>query len=318
MPGKNFNLLLALLFSASVPALSQTDASVTARVDARTITVGDQVRLFIEATNNNKAGYLQWAPIPDTFDHLEVVERSNIDTTTQGDIAIYKQKLLITGFDSGIFRIPPFVFTVVPVSGAPYTIFSDSFHLSVNTVPVDTTQPFQPIKEIIAVKTTWRDYIWLIIGGLVFLALAAFVIFYFIRNKKTPIPSFVPKAPAETPQEQALRLLAELEQQQLWQKDKIKDYYTGLTDILRNYIEQRFRIPALERTTDELLQDAQKHPEMNPQYSRLAGILSTADMAKFAKAKPLPQEHVGCMDATKEFIQQTRPVIVETTTEKTT
>jgi hypothetical protein len=312
-PGIKYLLPLTLFLFAGSAAVAQEDATVKARVDARTITVGDQVRLFIEATNNNKTGSLKWATIPDTFDHLEVVERSNIDTTTQGDVSIYKQRLLITGFDSGMFRIPPFVFAVIPNTGQPYTLYSDSFHVSVSTVPVDTSKPFQPIKEIIAVKTTWRDYIWYIIGGVVFLALAAFVVFYFIRHKKTPIPSFIPKTPAETPQEQALRLLAELEQQQLWQQGRVKEYYSILTDILRNYVEKRFRIPAMEKTSDELLQDALKHPEMNPQYATLSMILTTADMAKFAKAQPLPQQHVSCMEGTKEFVNNTRPVLTETT-----
>jgi hypothetical protein len=168
------------------------------------------------------------------------------------------------------------------------------------------------IKEIIPVKSTWRDYIWLIIGGLLFIVLAAFVAWYFIRHKKTAIPVSVPKAPAETLQERTLRLLNELDRQQLWQSNRIKEYYSGLTDILRNYIEERFQTPAMELTTDQILSKAKGHPEMRHHYDQLANTLYTADLAKFAKAQPLPYEHTRAMELTKAFVVATRPVITET------
>ncbi len=300
--------LLFLLTICNSSVYAQSGATVNARIDATSITVGDQIRLFIEATSDTTAGTLKWAQIPDTFNHLEVVERSNIDTSMHGQVAVYKQRLLITGFDSGMFQIPSFAFPVVAKTGSPYYVVSDSFYVSVSTVPVDTTKPFEPIKDIIEVKATWKDYIWLILGGVVFLALIAFVIWYFRKHKKSPIPQFVPKAPVETPQERALRKLSDLEQQQLWQNERVKEYYSGLTEILRSYIEELYRVPAMEQTSDELLQDARKHPQMNPHAEELAKILSTADMAKFAKAKPLPQDHVACLDATKKFIHNTRAV----------
>jgi hypothetical protein len=102
--------------------------------------------------------------------------------------------------------------------------------------------------------------------------------------------------------EKALRLLAALEAESLWQKGEVKEYYIRLTDILRNYIEARFGIPALERTTDELSAAAKKHPELCLQADRLHGILATADMAKFARAQPTPAEHAAAMQDTKDLI----------------
>lgn len=305
---------LYCLFFCSVlalPAGAQT-AIVNARVDATKITVGDQVKLFIEATNNAKQSRLQWAVIPDTFNSLEIVEKGKIDTVQHGDIVTYKQRLLVTGFDSGSFRIPAFTFPVIPTSGTPYTLATDSFQLLVQTVPVDTTKGYKGIKEIITVKSTWRDYIWLIAGGALLILLLTIVIIYFLKHKRTQIPTPVPKKPVETPQERAMRLLNELEQQQLWQANRIKEYYVQLTDILRSYIEERFRTPAMELTTDELLQKAKMHPELRAYYDQLANILYTADLAKFAKAQPLPHEHTSTMELTKQLIIQTKPVATTT------
>jgi hypothetical protein len=305
-------LLLALFSCLEIKA--QSNISIKARIDATQITVGDQAKLFIEAISFNKNNTITWAPIPDSFGKLEVVEKGKIDTVTEGAHTTYRQRLLITGFDSGVFKIPSLYFPVHHPDGNTSIEFTDSFMLSVSTLPVDTTKPFKPIKNIVIVKTTWLDYIWWIVGIGVFLGLVAFVIIYFIKNKRAPIPSFIPKAPAESLEEKALRLLRELEEQELWQKDKIKEYYTKLTDILRAYLEARFKFTALEQTTDEILLQAKRNRDLNRFYDELASILLTADMAKFAKAKPFPQEHMDCMEETRKLIENTRPVITETTT----
>jgi hypothetical protein len=308
-------LCLCLALLAGFGLKAQPDARVSARVDATQITVGDQLRYFIDVTCNPAESKVQWAAIPDTFNQLEVVERGRIDTLKQGSEVTYRQRLLITGFDSGFFVIPSFTFTVVPTSGNSYNMRTDSIRVLVQTVPVDTTKSFKPIKGIILVKTTWLDYLLYIIVGVVLLALAVFFIIYFIRNEKIVVPA-TPKAPVETPNERALRLLNELEAKQLWQKERVKEYYIELTDIVRGYIEERFYTPALELTTDELLHKVRMHKELMAYFDILSTILNTGDLAKFAKAKPMPSEHTATLDFARQFIIQSKPVIVETTPEK--
>jgi len=289
---------------------AQGDARVNALLDVKQITVGDQARMFINVTNDPATGKVIWPAIPDTFNSLEVVEKGKIDTLKNGAKLTYRQRLLITGFDSGLFKIPAFVFTVAPNSGTPYTIQSDSFTLQVLTVAVDTTKGFKGIKGIIYVKSSWRDYIGLIAGGILFVALVAFVIIYFVRNKRVAAPK--PQGPVESLQDYALRLLRELDARQLWQKKQVKEYYVELTDVVRNYVEMRFQTSAMELTTDELLSKVAYHRDMQPYHDLLSQILNMADLAKFAKFQPMPQEHMDAMDKARQFIERTRPVIIET------
>ena len=307
--------LLTAAICVSLLAMAQGDVRVSARLDTRQITVGDQARLFLEGEFNPANGKLQWPVFIDTFNHLEIVEKGKIDTTRDGGKIIYKQRLLITGFDSGVFKIPPFQFAVLPNGGKPYVANTDSFMLVVNTVAVDTNKAFKPIKNIIFVKPSWLDYIWYIIAGLVLIALAVAATIYYLKNKKaTPKPP----PPAIPLQDRTLRMLEELETKQLWQKNQVKEYYVALTDIVRGYIEERFQTPALELTTDELLYKVQLHRELQPYHSLLSMILSTADLAKFAKGQPLPQEHFDAMDNAKKFVDSSRPkpVLTENTTEQ--
>jgi hypothetical protein len=180
----------------------------------------------------------------------------------------------------------------------------------VQTVPVDTTKPYKPIKGIMLVELTWRDYIWYIVGGLILL-LAIITLFIYLNKRKKPVPQ-MPPAPPEPLHVMALRQLTALETESLWQKGEVKEYYVRLTDILRNYIEARFGIPAMERTTDELTYATRRHVELRPHTNQLYTILSTADMAKFARAQPLPEEHLSTMQLAKDFITATIPVPLTT------
>jgi hypothetical protein len=307
--------MVVYLLVAAITANAQGEATATARMDARHITVGDQVRVFIEVSNNPLLGRVEWAAIPDTFNTLEVVERGKIDTLKSGGHVTYKQRLLITGFDSGAFKVPSFVFPVVANSGPAYTIATDSFLLEVQPVAVDTTKAFKPIKDIINVERNWRDYIWYIVGGGVLLLAIIAVIIYFLRREK-PAP-VVPEGPKESLHDYTMRMLTELDAKQLWQHKKVKEYYVELTDVVRNYIEVRFDTPAMELTTDELLYKVQMHRELQAYHSLLSTILTTADLAKFAKAEPLPHEHTDAMEKAKELVVKSKPVIAPTPTENT-
>lgn len=310
-------LLAAIVLLLPFTGFAQPDAVTTTRLDTRQIMVGDQARLFIEVKNKPQQGTLYWATIPDTFNHLEVVERGKIDTLQTGDAVTYKQRLLITGFDSGMFRVPSFAFPLKSANGDSFYVQTDSFDLLVQTVAVDTTKAFKPIKNIIYVQPSWLDYIWYIVGALVLIVLVVVIVVLIMKRKK---PELVKEeGPKETLQEYSLRLLSELEVKQLWQNQQVKEYYVELTDIVRTYIEARFNTPAMELTTDELLHKVQLHRELIPYHGLLNIILRTADLAKFAKAQPLPQEHIDAMDKAKQLIISSTPIIVPpSTTEETT
>src|SRR4051812_13434998 len=113
--------MLALLLLCPGAAIAQ-DAKINSRISAHQLLVGDRANLFIEVQHNYMQSKLQWAVMPDTFNSLEIVKKGKIDTVKQGDVFTYKQKIEITGFDSGSFKIPAFQFTVIPNKGTPYAL----------------------------------------------------------------------------------------------------------------------------------------------------------------------------------------------------
>jgi len=306
---RQYFLFLFPALLAAGTALAQPTAHVYLETDH--ITIGQQVNLVLEVRTAAN-GQVGWMTFPDTLKTIEIVDAGKIDTIKQRDSILYRQKLLITSFDAGKATIPALAFTITG-TGPADTILSKPAVLNVSTVAVDTTQPFKPIKDIELVEassgyTQFVDNLknnWKLYTGILLLAgLIISAIIYFLKNKKTKAPEN--KLPPEKPHEKAQRLLNELVAAKLWEQGRIKEYYSALSDIIRNYLEERYGVAAMEQTTDELLVLAKNNREVKKVRQELKKILRTADLAKFAKANPLPEEHISCMDAAYEVIKRTK------------
>lgn len=197
------------------------------------------------------------------------------------------KKYGLTQFDSGKYTIPS---VKILIDKKPF--FSDSIKVEVANVAVDTLkQKMYDIKGIIKAQNSW-GYWWLyLLIGLVIIGAVAY--WYLKIHKKTVAPEVVV---FKTPIEKATSLLNTLEQKELWQKGDVKAYYSELTDIARNYIEEAIAIPAMESTTAELvagLKAASQKKKMKlsqETIENLERVLKQADLVKFAKSKPLDFE----------------------------
>lgn len=304
-----FLLLSICILSAPLQKLHAQGATVKAVTNERKIVIGDQVRLFLEVKPAAKSDKIKWAQLPDTLHGLEIVEKGKIDTVTEGNSFSLKQRLLVTGFDSGKYYIPSFKFQI-SANGQVQEYATDSIPIEVQTIAVDTTKAFKPIKDIEEVKFSIWEYWKEILAAILLVGFIAFFIFYFIKNRKTAIPSKAEKAPPEKAHEKALRLLSELKEKQYMQQGRSKEYFTEISDIVRTYLEERYNITAMEQTTDELLSLLKKQTDNKAELRKvrpeLKLILRTSDLAKFAKANPLPDEYEACYAAAAEVIRRTQ------------
>jgi len=288
---------------------SYAQTSVRAFTDAKKITIGDQVRLWLEVKPSSPKDKILWAKIPDSLNGLEIVEQGKIDTIASKDSFVLRQRLMVTGFDSGSYYIPSFRFQVNS-NGQLSEYTTDSLLIQIQTVAVDTTKAFKPIKEIVEVQFSIWDYWPVMLAALLLIGFGIFVWMYFYKNKKAKMPVATTKVPPEKSHEKALRRLHELQEKQLWEQGRSKEYFSELSDIVRIYLEERFGITAMEQTTDELLALLKKQTDAKAELRKLRPelklILRTADLAKFAKANPLPHEHSACMAAAVAVIQRTQ------------
>lgn len=301
-----FSVTLCLtVIAARAQQTAPGPAGVRASVDSTGIKIGEQFHLTLEASSGPDTRWV-WAEVPDSFDHLLVVDRGEIDTLKTPGGTRYTQRITLTGFDSGYWQIPPFDFKIISADTAAGAgeMRTDSLLIQVNTVPVDTTKAFKPIKQIRSVPIDLWAYWPYMLGALLLLALLAYFLFF---HKRRTEPKPETKVPSEPPYEQAVKSLHALEAEKLWQQHQVKGYYTRLTDILRLYIEQQFGVNALEQTTVELLDNIRPHTRLNQQQDNLRYILETADLTKFAKLEPQPEAHQVSIKKAYEFLEWTKP-----------
>ena len=278
---KNYILYILLFFEFF--AVAQKTPTVSAKVDTTNIRIGEQINYQITVDDAENGVIFPKLQL-DSLGKIEIVESLNIDTLKNRLIKKYK----LTSFDSGKYVIPK---QPIYIWNQPY--YTDSILIDVATVAVDTTkQKMYPIKAIQSEPYTFEDfksYLWWILGILLLIAL---ILYFVLRKKETPeeIEARIP------PYQLALTRLKKLDEKQLWQKNKIKKYYVELTDIVRSYIERELSIPALESTTDELMEtmtDFNASSSLNipdETINKLQKLLQEADLVKFAKYKPLSNE----------------------------
>ena len=298
-----FILLTTVAVSLAQPAV------VSSKTDTSQIRIGEQFHLNLYATV--KPGTIVGFPLlPDTFNKFELVNKSSIDTIPSADsISLtLHQQFTLTNFDSGFFVLPPFPFVISDAKKSTDTLLTEAILMSVLTVPVDTTRDIRTIKNILDVPFPWQDYlIYLLIAQVI--TLVVMILYKLLKKEKViAVKPIIPLRPAH---ELALEGLKRIETEKIWQQGFTKKYFSELTDVIRQYIERRFTINAMEQTTEEILRHFNASLVREEEKEKLRFILVQADMVKFAKAIPTPSENETAMAFAYDFVNVTRPVIKE-------
>ena len=137
------------------------------------------------------------------------------------------------------------------------------------------------------------------------------IICLFLRGKKQKLLSFrKEEKPLLPPHVRAIQELDAIKNEKLWQRGKYKEYHSQLTDVIRNYIDERFHIYAMEMTSGQILLAIQGISEADAVYSPLKQQLLLSDLVKFAKYHPLPDENELSLMNAYLFVNITTPVQV--------
>ena len=297
---------LLILFSLSFSARGQ-EVNVTSAFDSARIFIGDQIR-FTVTVDQPEGVKLELAAFKDTLvKNIEILSGPLVDSVKQNGRIKIIQKYLVTSFDSGRYQVPP-VFTELKNESGLKRFYSDYSLLEVMRVkiaPADTvTKIFDIIKPYRAPLTVGEVLPWVLLAAVI-AALTWFAVRYVKKLKRSrgEIETVIIPDPAHII---AFRELERLRDEKLWQKGEIKLYYTRLTEILRQYLENRFRVYSLELTTSETLDALVKTGfKKDGSYNQLKSVLTNADLVKFAKYFPEPAEHESIFQDSWNFVHVT-------------
>lgn len=315
MNGTKINIRYLLLLFVFVFAPDTYSAvKISSRLDSAILLMGKQTTIHIEVLQDvSQSGRIINEPLKsDTI--TDIVKGIEYRGTVRNDTTIISESIqqinrdyLIQSFDSGLYTIPPF----------KYVVGIDTFKsapLTLKVIPVQVDSIYDTITDYASIEQInrkWYDFIPEQITDnilLIILAIAIFtglIIIIYIRKKRrhTGILPNITLPPFEL----AMMRLSELKGLNLCEKGQEKEFYTLLTDIIREYLIGRFCINALEMTSSQILDSIRKTEVDVISQKHIEKILEMADFVKFAKVRPLPDDNIKIYQTAIEFVKETKP-----------
>lgn len=299
-------LFIVFFFYAHTCVLSQPSSAI-ATLSRDKIYIGDTFSLTLRVQCRPEQQTI-WPALTDTLGDFEIRQKTAIDTLQPNETGqtVLRQTLVLSTFEEGPLSVPPLKWQFInPNSGAATIVETPPLNVLVDTLSVSNQQDILPIKPPFEFPLTWRDYLPYLLAAAVGVLLL-FAAFWVWKRRRRAAATPLSAAPILPPNEIALQKLRSLEKAQYWQRGNIKRYYADLSDIVREYLENRFDIPARESVTDEIMVLVHKQELLpNALQQNLQQLLTTADMVKFAKVLPPLETHIEMQTCAEQIIRQT-------------
>ena len=292
------------LIAGFLASASAQQVEVSASVPDESIAVGKpfSLDLMMKVPYGN---YVEWNGfVTDTLSaQIDILKRGDLLRTADADSnIIVQQQLTLMTFDTGYVQIPSLQLSTLT---SHLSTLTSPIDLYVTTIAVDTIQAYKPLMPPIEQPISMKEvFPWLL--GALLLVLAGLVIWYIVKHRKPRLDENGEpiKGPVIPPYTKAIGDLENLKQQKLWQVGKVKEYYSSLTDIAREYIEGQFGVNAVEMTTDDILEEVKELGFEAKLYGKLKDTMELADLVKFAKYTASSLESDNAMTDMTDFVNE--------------
>ncbi len=295
---------LCLCVLLQTPLISQS-VHVSSTLDSHVIETGDQIGYTLQV-EFPAAAHVQLPLLSDTLSRfVEILAPMHFDTIALDDGMLkYSHSYLITAFDSGKHVIHPNPVIVSFDSVRFDTLYDMPKTLTVAYFPADSSGVIRDIVPPIHPGITFREIWKYILMGILLLLLIFALWYYFRYHRRGKVPAVFEK-PKIQPHVIALKALDELQEKKLWQNKQQKLYWSRLSEILRTYFEDRFYFPAMESVTEDIMKELPLHIKDNETIKKACDLLLVADMVKFAKEEPLPDQNSRAIKEAYEIVDST-------------
>ena len=304
---KGIRIIALFVAWCSVMALG-AQVTVDAKIDSTRIFIGQQVGITVEvsADAGKNVEFAHYDSLQQMIPGVEVLKISEPDTQllNDGKRMVLTRRYLVTSFDSALYYIPPMT---VKVDGKDYqsktNLALKVLTVNVDTMKVDSIYGFKPEMAPAFSWDDWKPIIWMSLALLLLTAVLVYVVIRLITNK--PIIHRIKLRQHIAPHKLAMQKIAQIKEDNLVQSEDSKEYYTQLTDTLRQYIAERFKFNAMEMTSSEIIEHLQAENDEDA-LRELRELFQTADLVKFAKYTTLINENDRNLVTAVEYINQTK------------
>ena len=275
------------------------------------VLIADQVLYGFDLKGVESGTMFAFPQVKDTLmEGVEIVGSWQLDTlkVTKGKKGAADQLdlqggIVITSFDEGQYALPPLTLERRSKDGVVDTLVFDSQVLDVKTMPVDTaTFKVHDIKGQIRYPVTFREVLPWVGLGLGIAGLIALAVWLIVRYARKRGGEAEKKEPAHIV---ALRKLDRYRGSKMWAPEKQKAFYSGITDTLREYMDARYNIGAMEMTTAEIMQSLKKTDVSDELQGGLKDLFERADFVKFAKFTASDEDNAAALPLAVRFVTST-------------
>jgi len=317
--------ILCLISGSLYAAYAQTptptfpdQVSIQLNADKNEINIGDAVKLTLEVRHPQNTQVIvpklgrEWtnqSPASQKPVVFEVRSQSAPKVKNEANgINITSAELEVTIFTTGTFEMPPLAVTTSDSKGNTVQKESPSVTITVKSVLQAGDTNLRDIKPQAALDTP-PVWLWILAGVLMALGLAGALWWWLDRRNKREHNQSAGLAVKDTrpPYQIAFDELKRIAGLHLPEQQKMKEYYSLVTDCLRQYLEGQFQVRALERTTAEIKSDLRHSAFPSIPAKEFIDILNESDLVKFAKLIPEPGEADKLMERAHQLVEETHP-----------
>ncbi|MBE6173989.1 MAG: hypothetical protein E7147_00390 [Rikenellaceae bacterium] len=315
--------IMAVLVLVGAVAVAQSSPKITSHLSADTVMIGDRVTLTVEVEKDMMQNII--FPIFDfkqadeeraqSEPSIEVITDFAPDTIAlEGRKQHIRKRYEMAVYDEGIYDMGRAQVLYIGKNIVD-TLYAEQEHkLVVKTFQIDSTMTtVRDLKPQMTLSFRFGEvsgYVGISLAVVLLIAGVLYLLVRYLHSRGKHISTLFRPTPPPPPHIVAIEALEKLRNEKLWQNNKHKLYYSGLSDILRTYLAGRFEVGAMEMTTDEIAEalrvvDIEQKSKMD-----LLSVLRDADLVKFAKATPEANDNELAYDKAFYFVENTKPVEV--------
>ncbi|MBR6655262.1 MAG: hypothetical protein IKL20_01480 [Alistipes sp.] len=318
-------IYVSALLAMQVATAQLVAPKITSHLSADTIRIGDRVTLTIEVEKD----VMQHVEFPHfNFERaeskesqeaeessVEVVHDFAPDTISKdGRKERLRKRYELAIYDEGIYNLGKAQALYLDKNIIDTLFAEREERVVVEVFKIDSTattvRDLKPQKTLKVRFAEFGGYLGIALVVALIVALATYLLVRHLHKQGKRVADLFKPAPPVPAHIVAISALEKLRNEKLWQSNKHKLYYSGLSDILRNYLSGRFDVGAMEMTTDEIIEAIRSIDIEEKQKMNLVAVLRDADLVKFAKAVPEAEENELAYDKAFYFVEETKPVEV--------